>query len=81
MNPKIKTFIKNVGAMLFANGISFFISALITFIIPKFLNVENYAYVQLYIFYTSYVSFLHYGWVDGIRLRYGGIFYENRIRI
>lgn len=77
MNDKIVKFVKNVGAMLLANGVSFIISALITFIVPKILNVENYAYVQLYIFYTSYVSYLHYGWVDGIRLRYGGAYYEK----
>ena len=77
MSEKTVKFIKNVAAMLLANGISFLISALITFIVPKVLNVENYAYVQLYIFYTSYVSYLHYGWVDGIRLRYGGAYYDK----
>lgn len=77
MDNKIVRFVKNVGAMLFANGIAFLISALVTFIVPKFLNVEDYAYVQLYIFYTSYISYLHYGWVDGIRLRYGGAYYKD----
>ena len=76
-NKKVKNVIKNIFAMFFANGISFVISALITLIIPKILSVENYSYVQLYIFYTSYVSYLHYGWVDGIRLRYGGIYYDE----
>ncbi len=77
MNSKIKNFIKNVIRMFVANGLSFLISAIITFIVPKILNVENYSYIQLYIFYTSYISYLHYGWVDGIRLRYGGIYYEK----
>ena len=77
MNKKINKLIKNILAMFFANGISFIISALITLIIPKILSIENYSYIQLYIFYTSYISYLHYGWVDGIRLRYGGIFYEK----
>lgn len=77
MSEKTVKFIKNVGAMLLANGIAFLISTLVTFIVPKVLNVENYAYVQLYIFYTSYASYLHYGWVDGIRLRYGGAYYDK----
>lgn len=77
MREKTGGFLKNVTAMLFANGISFLISALITLILPKFLDIEKYAYIQLYIFYTSYVSYLHYGWVDGIRLRYGGAYYEK----
>lgn len=77
MSIKKNIFLKNVLSMLVANGISFIISSLITFIIPKVLDVENYAYIQLYIFYTSYISYLHWGWVDGIRLRYGGIYYEK----
>lgn len=75
MSEKTISFIKNVGAMFLANGIAFVTSVLITLIIPKVLNVHQYAYIQLYFFYVSYVSYLHYGWVDGIRLRYGGAYY------
>lgn len=77
MREKSAGFLKNGAAMLLANGIAFLVSTLITFIVPKFLNEESYAYVQLYIFYTSYVSYLHYGWVDGVRLRYGGAYYDR----
>lgn len=77
MRKKENNFISNVFSMLIANGVSFVISSLVTFIIPKFLDVENYAYIQLYIFYSSYISYLHWGWVDGIRLRYGGIYYDK----
>ncbi len=77
MDVKYKKFIKNVWSMFLANGIAFLISTLITFIVPKFLSIEEYSYIQLYIFYTSYVSYLHYGWVDGIRLRYGGAYYDK----
>lgn len=77
MKKKENSFVKNVFSMLIANGVSFLISSLVTFILPKFLSVENYAYIQLYIFYSSYISYLHWGWVDGIRLRYGGIYYDK----
>lgn len=34
--------------------------------------MEEYGYCQLHLFYSSYVGFLHFGWNDGIYLRYGG---------
>jgi O-antigen/teichoic acid export membrane protein len=46
-------------------------------IIPKLIGVEEYGYWQLYIFYTSYIGFLHFGWNDGIYLRYGGKEYDS----
>lgn len=45
-------------------------------IVPKLIGVEDYGYWQLYIFYTSYIGFLHFGWNDGIYLRYGGEEYK-----
>lgn len=67
----------NISYTLVSNIISFVLSALITFIVPKVLGVESYAYLQLYFFYTSYIGFLHFGWADGIFLRYGGEYYDN----
>lgn len=77
MNNSVKKVLKNIVSMFFANGVSFLVSTIITLVVPKLLSVENYSYFQLYLFYTSYISYLHYGWVDGIRLRYGGVFYDN----
>jgi O-antigen/teichoic acid export membrane protein len=53
------------------------ISTLVVLIIPKLIGVEEYGYWQLYIFYTSYIGFLHFGWNDGIYLRYGGMEYDS----
>lgn len=69
--------IKNFSYTLTSNIIAFLISALVTFIVPKVLGVENYSYFQLYLFYVSYTGFLHFGWADGIYLRYGGKYYEE----
>jgi O-antigen/teichoic acid export membrane protein len=41
------------------------------------IGVEDYGYWQLYLFYASYIGFLHFGWNDGIYLRYGGAEYEK----
>ncbi|WP_207708000.1 hypothetical protein [Clostridium sp. HV4-5-A1G] len=53
------------------------ISAIVVLIVPKVIGVEEYGYWQLYLFYSSYVGFLHFGWNDGIYLRYGGKKYKD----
>lgn len=63
---------KNIIVAFFAQGISLFLSFLISFIMPKILSVDGYSYWQLFIFYTSYVGLFHFGINDGIYLRYGG---------
>lgn len=69
--------IKNFSYTLLSNIISLLISALITFIVPKVLGIEMYSYFQLYLFYVNYTGFLHFGWADGVYLRYGGSYYEK----
>lgn len=77
MNKKAITFIKNFSYTLLSNLISILISASVVFIIPKLIGVEEFGYWQLYLFYSSYVGFLHFGWNDGIYLRYGGEQYKE----
>ena len=62
---------------IFSNFVSLIASALVILIIPKLIGVEEYGYWQLYLFYSSYVGFLHFGWNDGIYLRFGGEDYNN----
>ena len=57
--------------------VSFLISVLVIVVVPKLIGVEAYAYWQLYMFYILYVGFLHFGWCDGIYLRYGGAEYSK----
>lgn len=60
-----------------SNLISLMVSTVVVLIIPKIVGVEEYGFWQLYIFYSSYVGFLHLGWNDGIYLRYGGEEYNK----
>jgi len=60
-----------------ANFLNLLISIFASFIVPKVLNVEQFGYWQLYIFYVGYVGFFHFGLADGIYLRYGGEFYDE----
>lgn len=77
MNGKAISFIKNFSYTLISNLISLIVSALVVLIIPKLIGVEEYGFWQLYLFYSSYVGFMHFGWNDGIYLRYGGKRYEE----
>ena len=77
MNSKAKSFIKNFSYTFLANAVSFLISAVLVFFVPKRLGVEQYGYWQLYTLYTSYVGFFHLGWCDGVYLRYGGQDYHE----
>lgn len=77
MNNKAVTFIKNFSYTLVSNLSTMLISALVILVIPKLIGVEEYGYWQLYLFYSSYVGFLHFGWNDGIYLRYGGKEYKD----
>lgn len=69
--------IKNVSYTIFSNLFSLFITTIVTFIVPKKLGVQSYSYFQLYLFYINYTGFLHFGWADGVFLRYGGEYYNS----
>lgn len=74
---KVKSVTKNISYTLSSNLLSLLVSMLITLFLPRVLGVESYGYYQLYLFYVSYVGFLHFGWCDGIYLRYGGDRYKE----
>ncbi|SKA87494.1 Membrane protein involved in the export of O-antigen and teichoic acid [Clostridium sp. USBA 49] len=77
MNNKFITFLKNLSYTLFSNLTSMIVSSVVVLIVPKLIGVKEYGYWQLYLFYSSYVGFLHFGWNDGIYLRYGGKDYNK----
>lgn len=77
MNLKAKAVIKNLYYTVAANFATLAISILLNLFVPKLLGVKEYSYWQLYVFYSSYVGFLHFGWVDGIYLKIGGSEYED----
>jgi|26BtaG_2_1085354.scaffolds.fasta_scaffold01047_7 O-antigen/teichoic acid export membrane protein len=77
INSKAKELIKNFYYVILSNLISVFISIVVILFVPKFIGVEEYGYWQLYILYTSFVGLLHFGWNDGLYLRYGGRDYNQ----
>jgi O-antigen/teichoic acid export membrane protein len=69
----MRKFIKNLLFAFGAQSIAMISSILISLVMPKILGVETFAYWQLFIFYSGYVIFFHFGLLDGLYLRYGGI--------
>lgn len=63
---------KNITYSFAANIVSLGVSVLMVMFVPKLLPVEEYGKWQLFLFYFSYLGFLHFGWEDGIYLRYAG---------
>lgn len=72
-----KIFIQNILYAFAAQTIALMLSILMSLIVPKILGIQEYAYWQLFLFYTSYVGFFHFGLNDGIYLRLGGKNYEE----
>lgn len=77
MNIKIKKFLKNISYSFIANIISMIISVISVVFLPKFMNLEDYGVWQLYLFYAAYLNYFHFGWLDGICLKYGGYYFEK----
>ena len=74
MNTDLKKiFKKNIKYAAIGYIVNLIFSLLMTLIMPKILGVQQFAYWQLFIFYTSYVGLFHLGLSDGVYLRYGGM--------
>ncbi|MFV0635176.1 lipopolysaccharide biosynthesis protein [Mitsuokella sp. WILCCON 0060] len=63
---------KNIIYSFGANIVSLGVSVLMVMFVPKLMPVEDYGKWQLFLFYFSYLGFLHFGWEDGMYLRYAG---------
>ena len=67
-----KTFASNLSFAFMAQLLSLTLSVIMSLIVPKLLGIEQFAYGQLFIFYSGYVGFFHLGLPDGVYLKYGG---------
>lgn len=70
-------FIRNTISVAFSNFIVLLSSIVSGFIIPRLLGVTEYGYYQIFALYLSYTALLHFGFVDGVLLKYAGIKYEK----
>lgn len=68
---------KDLAYTLSANVLNFLMGIITGFIIPKFLGIDDYAYLKLFTFYVGYVGIAHLGLLDGIYIKYGSYDYEK----
>lgn len=74
--------VRNISYSVAANLISSLVGVAVILLVPKLIGVEAYGYFQLFLFFIGYVGFFHFGWADGIILRYAGEHWDqlNRAR-
>lgn len=70
-------FAGNLAYAIIAQGIGLLSSILTSLVLPRFLGVEDYAYWQLFLLYSSYSGFALFGLNDGVYLRLGGKKYSE----
>lgn len=73
----MKSLLNKISSVVVSNIVGLLVSTIVVLIIPKYIDISQYGYFQLYIFYVGYIGFLNLGWPEGIMLRYGGNKYEE----
>jgi O-antigen/teichoic acid export membrane protein len=68
---------KNLTYAMLSQGIGLASSLVMSLVVPKVLGVEDYAYWQLFMLYTTYSGLALFGVNDGIYLRLGGKRYSE----
>ena len=63
---------KGLFYVLLANIINLGFNLITNFVLPKKLSVDSYAIIKTFQLYVSYVGLFHFGFVDGMYLKYGG---------
>lgn len=68
---------RNVLLSMSVQLVSFFVSLILNLILPKFISETEYSYWQTFLLYVSYVPLLHFGFLDGLMLRYSQYDYDS----
>ena len=69
--------IKEIFKVASSNLIKLFSGILVGFVLPKLIGIEDYGYYKVFTLYSTYVGLFHFGFVDGIYLKYGGKDYNE----
>ena len=72
-----RNFIKDSCWTIGGQCVSLLTSIIVSFILPKFISVEQFGYWQYFLLWTSYVGVLHFGYGDGIYLKLGGQYWNS----
>lgn len=68
---------KNIVLTVSAQLVTFFVSAILNLILPKYVSEMDYSNWQTLLLYLGYVPLFHFGFLDGLMLRYSQYDYKN----
>lgn len=74
---KIKPALYDLIKVSGSNILQMVSGVLVGLLLPKIIGVSDYGYYKTFTLYSSYVGLLHFGFSDGIYLKYGGEKYEK----
>lgn len=63
---------KGIVLIMLANLFNLLIGLMNGFVLPMFLSVETYAMIKTYTLYNTFAGVFHFGYLDGMYLKYGG---------
>ena len=63
---------KNIIKVFSANLLTLVVGIITGLIIPNILSIDSFAYFKTYILYAGYIGLLHFGFIDGMYIKYGG---------
>lgn len=70
-------FLKNLVIALVSQGIAITMGLFTSFVIPKFIDIQNFANWQLFMLFNTYIALLHFGVNDGVYLTTAGKTYNE----
>lgn len=63
-------FARHTAIYTAANVASLACNAVLAFLLPRLLSIENYGYYRIFMLYGAYAGFLHFGFPDGLLIRW-----------
>ena len=58
----MRSLLNKISSVVVSNIVGLLVSTIVVLIVPKYIDVTQYGYFQLYIFYVGYIGFLSLGW-------------------
>lgn len=77
MRSTLRNFIKDSFWTIGAQSVSLLSSIIVSFLLPKFITVEQFGYWQYFLLLASYVGIMHLGYGDGLYLKVGGEYWNS----
>lgn len=71
---------KDMMGVAVSRGLSLAAGVVTGLLLPKLLTVSDYGYLKIFTLYLTYTALLHFGFVDGILLKFAGRDYEMLCR-